>query len=119
MEARELRPLNLVQTNYEGILEVINITSQNNFVECRKPQFMAIGRFNLNSVQPIPLTEEWLVKMGLHEGRLGYYFLGDFMINVDGHVYFGETETWIAEIYSVHQLQNLYYALTNEELTIN
>jgi hypothetical protein len=117
MKAQELRIGNLIQTDYAGILEVININSEGfGYVDVRIPTFKAIGRHELKYCQPIPLTEDWLIKLGFYEAQWGYYSFGELVINVDGHVYFGETETWIAEIHFVHQLQNLYFALTNEEL---
>ena len=70
-------------------------------------------------IKPIKLTENWLIKFGLEEGHVGYYHIGEFIISVEGQVYFGETETWIAEIHFAHQLQNLYYALTGEELSLS
>ena len=79
-----------------------------------------------NECEPIPLTEEWMVKFGFYEkyksssnrwnmkwfelhdceddeGNLTGVFMYDFRI----------------QIKYVHQLQNLYFALTGEELTIN
>lgn len=69
--------------------------------------------------EPIPLTEEILLRCGFEEGQTGYYFKDDIIISVEGQVYFGENEVHIAEIYHLHQLQNLVYALTGEELEIN
>jgi hypothetical protein len=68
--------------------------------------------------QPIKLNEEWFLRLGLEEGNKGYYAKDDVVISVEGEVYFGETETWIATIYYVHSLQNLIFALKGEELTI-
>ncbi len=71
--------------------------------------------------EPIPLTEEWLIKFGFkvepdddftiwQKGQLeGLY---DFK---DGTYEYNST---VLEIKYVHQLQNLYFALTGEELTI-
>lgn len=69
-------------------------------------------------IHPLPLTEARLLKMGLEEGNRGYYLYGDITISVEGEVYFGDSDTWIASIYYVHQLQNLYFALEGEELTL-
>jgi hypothetical protein len=72
--------------------------------------------------QPLPLTEEWLIKFGFiksdnygnDEYRLdGYsYFRGSFYISDCDEC--GES----VEINFVHELQNLYFALTKKELTI-
>lgn len=82
-------------------------------------------------IQPIPLTEEWLLRFGFsgstpHESPYFYsYAVGasTLRINPDNGV------VWIVAsngglfnnpklIEHVHQLQNLYFALTGQELTI-
>jgi len=63
------------------------------------------------------ISEYWLMKLGFEIGHPGYYNKGELVITVEGQVYFGESEVWIAEINFVHQLQNLWYALTGEDLT--
>jgi hypothetical protein len=77
----------------------------------------------LNQVKPIPLTEEWLLKFGFEKKNDYYnrcYFSIDGMyIRKDDN----EFETEVGEclyktIYYVHQLQNLYFALNDEELTM-
>lgn len=55
----------------------------------------------------IPLTEEWLLKFGVES-------IYDFKIyNDDGDVFY-----YAVGCEYVHQLQNLYFALTGEELEI-
>jgi hypothetical protein len=68
---------------------------------------------------PIPLTEEWLLKFWFisnpYEDR---YEKGS--IHIECLKTKGETYLWIENmphIKYVHQLQNLYFALTGEELT--
>ena len=75
--------------------------------------------------EPIPLTEEWLLKFGF-EGNSIFganikYKIGYFEV-----WYFGEPDRYMLEnlknmrvyIEYVHQLQNLYFALTGTELLI-
>ena len=70
-------------------------------------------------MEPIPLTEEWLLKFG-------------FIIHEDGYITCPNGRQWILHLDNefefealniiviyVHQLQNLYFALTGEELIIN
>jgi hypothetical protein len=73
--------------------------------------------------EPIPLTEEWLVKFGGEKSTWGsrqrdaYYFKDTHFITIDNSCFvFRLANTAVANIYYVHQLQNLYYALTGEEL---
>jgi len=76
--------------------------------------------------EPIPLTEEWLLRFGfkkdtaehcyMHKGfPSGIYFVIDAEWAICGD--FNEC-TYIRLPKYVHQLQNLYFALTENELTI-
>ncbi len=73
----------------------------------------------LNQIKPIPLTEEWLLKFGFEKDELGWFFkendycsFGLFFKDNEWLFYISDTK-----IKYVHQLQNLYFALTNNELT--
>ena len=74
--------------------------------------------------EPIPLTKEWLLKFGFNANRYNdefelyplmfdceYTDHGEWNISYDGH-------PLSTEVKYVHQLQNLYFALTGEELTL-
>jgi len=78
--------------------------------------------------KPIPLTEEWLLKFGFYQEKDDDYIL-DFSDKYAFYVsqynslfkFYLDTDTCVIELFHikhVHQLQNLYFALTNEELTI-
>ena len=61
----------------------------------------------------IPLTEQWLIDFGFEKNLVEYQkelltIKNDFTINCLG--------SWRIEIKHVHQLQNLYFALTGKEL---
>jgi hypothetical protein len=74
----------------------------------------------ITDIQPIPLTEEWLLKFGFtHENTIGGWskWSNKKMKLLDMKFYFESSEYFIRVEY-VHQLQNLYFALTGEELTI-
>ena len=75
---------------------------------------------------PIPLTEEWLLKFGFvkKKGEVGYsknklsIYCGDTILsNENGRTYFKNFAILEESPKYVHQLQNLYFALTGEELT--
>jgi len=80
-------------------------------------------------VNPIPLTEEWLLKLGFKkDNKLNYVFNLDFnegyeKITVelykggDNDFYF-RGNILLDELKYVHQLQNLHFALTQRELTV-
>lgn len=78
-------------------------------------------------IKPIPLTEEWLVKFGFERTYYGRELNG-FHLEASSRIVKTDVlcgfslevipEEKYIPINDVHQLQNLYYALTNEELTI-
>ena len=74
-------------------------------------------------VEPIPLTKEWLLKFGFKYKEMYYeseYLtaLNDCFIVVERVTGFFYVDAPNNEIKYVHQLQNLYFALTGEELEI-
>ena len=73
----------------------------------------------IETYKPIPLTEDILLKCGFKKEPIDVYSLNGIDLCVsDNSVEFfaGRIET---NIYYLHQLQNLYFALTGEELNIN
>jgi hypothetical protein len=114
MKENELRIGNLVYFN--GNLEKIDLDS-----------FHGIATYDcFDSYNPIQLTIEWLIKFGF-EHELNQY--ENHFVNPDNSWLIFEFDTdekkWycsngrtIANLEYVHQLQNLYFALTGEELTI-
>lgn len=77
------------------------------------------GWCSFNIINPIPLTKEWLVKFGFGETDKCYYIDKLYLKKIDFQP-IGEEETDIIfyKLEYVHQLQTLYFALTNEELTL-
>ena len=65
--------------------------------------------------KPIPLTQEWLFKFGFEKAYETCYQYKDFILN-DKFIMMDIDIT--IQLKYVHQLQNLYHALTGEELTI-
>lgn len=81
-------------------------------------------------IKPISLTEEWLLKFGFKiEKEVEYVIdIKDFtfkmMFHDCWHIYFKEKNGYgtdqinLTGYWFVHQLQNLYYVLTQKELTL-
>jgi len=66
--------------------------------------------------KPILLTEEWLNKLGydlISENHFGV--LGHLIWKIEGRFYCDKNGV---QLKYVHQLQNLYFALTQRELTV-
>lgn len=76
------------------------------------------------NIQPIPLTEEWLLKFGF--GRASetdwiWAYKGYHHFRIDFDEGIGGIDGYrnsYREFNYVHQLQNLYFALVGEELTV-
>jgi len=125
MKASELRIGNLV---YQGVddLEVVEVKCSIDFLIslervinalCLKP-IPLTEEWLVKFVKPIPLTEEWLVKFGFKKIGVNYE-LNEFVIFTDrkGRLKY-RSHPYDVPLYHVHQLQNLYFALRPEELTI-
>lgn len=125
MRVEELRIGNLLRDKFSKTeLKVIELTEENiiTYVIDRSMFPLKDGW----GIEPIPLTEEWLLKFGF-EAQEESFHLKDFSIEL-----IGDDGRWCAYIYDeyhaiecplslikhVHQLQNLYFALTGEELTL-
>lgn len=118
MKATELRIGNYVHSNLTKITYQVDVDD--------------IKNINDDPVvaKPIPLTEQWLKDFGFEMYDYGA-LKDDFQIKLFkyGHTTYhrntiemdGAKGNWcyITKIMYVHQLQNLYFALTGEELTKN
>ena len=117
LESRELRIGNWVSMAQYGVQQ---ISSYNIY----KLNLMELGTKVADYyylIEPIPLTEEWIVKFGFyfagHEKRtfLQVYVKDGVKLRLSnsGILYYQNIP-----IKTVHRLQNLYFALTGEELTL-
>lgn len=106
----------------------------------RKKNEYYIDGINIQFIKPIPLTEDWLLKMGFQNisDKLNNLYSLDLFINNGAIGFYANNEDNFTDVYVyaeqsqeadqvklcdnliyVHQLQNLYFALTGTELTIN
>lgn len=84
-------------------------------------------RLDRGEIQPIPLSEKWLLKFGFkridmmfeNEPML-YWRKGHLIINDERRIILFTVKEAMLTLHCeyVHQLQNLYFALTGEELII-
>lgn len=134
MKANELRIGNLIMDRGDKILRIDSINKiGNEYYRIEMEQY--IGNIQVHPLteyndylKPIPLTEEWLLKFGFEKDRYNFIIESGFKFcveyyNADSiysfHIYTdGEWHCIVNEIKHVHTLQNLYLALTGEELTI-
>ena len=83
-------------------------------------------KFGFDNCKPILITEEWLLKFGFEKYTNNEFSFEtkDFEISfLNGELKllcgdYAENPISLNNQKYVHQLQNLYFALTNEELTI-
>ena len=128
MEAKELRIGNLVLANglYDGQIKTVEqIGSRGTLREKSRVLFFKeggrAGEFT-EDCDGIPLTEEWLLKFGFEKDKKGFLHNVRFVFH---HIYGWKIlENWIKnwvgirEIKYVHELQNLYFALTGKEIEL-
>ena len=119
MKATELRIKNLVLRDTE--IRLISFLDET-YVGL-SDDFEKRGMCLLTEIKPIPLTEEILLKCGFRKSKSGMYLfdkfsfdLSDFEFGVESDYYY---LTISENIKYLHQLQNLYFALTDIELEIN
>ena len=115
INARELRIGNYIQKYHSPQDCCIDIVDAD--------VFSTISEDGEISAEPIPLTEDWLLRMGFVKSA-GMLYLnltgeielytnnGIFGIDIDGQC------LGLPHILYVHSLQNLAHSLTGEELTI-
>lgn len=101
------------------------LTSSGTIVPIRGGGIAAIESGQL-IMHPIPLTPEWLERMGwqvVDQGSGPYYWLEKqcwfhIHLSADGSLYANFNNNTVL-IKSLHHLQNIYLDLTGEQLTIN
>lgn len=127
MKANELRIGNYVSPfNRNDEHQMVMQVSANNI------KLTEMGKVSVDDIFGIPLTEEWIIKFGfeydIHNLEYSRAILDETLITysqkngifLESRVCCHECGGYMeyVEIKHVHQLQNLYYALTGEELTI-
>jgi hypothetical protein len=77
----------------------------------------------LRDAKPIPITEDWLQRLRFNNLGYGEFELGNYIADGEytdkGEYEFCYLGKRVCTVYFVHQLQNVYFCLTGEELKIN
>jgi len=117
MKANELRIGNYVNYWYSALHK--KTTRQ--ITALRREKYMISGtisefNYDYRLVKPIPLTEDWLLKFGYKTTKIHHYAIkGHLIWIINGNFICDKNGVTIKH---VHQLQNLYFALTGTELEI-
>lgn len=135
MKTNELKCTDLRIGNYlkydDEIIQVSNLCK--NYVEFYDKEDLLIGD-KPEYFEPIELTEEVLVKIGFKKKNDCYVLQNEYIFFVyykdsfkqellasakrEGKYYYNTNELKNYDIKYLHQLQNAYYCLTNNELKI-
>ena len=80
-----------------------------------------LSNWDVIKYQPILITEEWLIDLGFediggHEYQIDHDLIVENEYTENGFWNFVYGNAYITRIKSVHQLQNLYFAITGKEL---
>ena len=132
MKAQELRIGNFIMFSDDGTIFTVGSIEENGYTVQNEEGTTWI---EAEEFEPILLTEEWLIKFGFskRDNSVSFsYYIGGNEITHDWLF----DLTWLEKperigapnapfyrngrhtIFYVHQLQNLYFALTGEELTL-
>jgi hypothetical protein len=132
INANELRVGNWVNDELYGDFQIVGLI---NFKDGNQSAFKSLEYYpqsqDTDKLNPIPLTEEWLLKFGFEESikSNSYRILSSknewiiaAQMSTDkkcckiGLPIDFRIDQYMTHIHFVHQLQNIYFALTNEEL---
>lgn len=123
MEAKELRIGNLVTQIIEK-----STHNEEKTITIEWQELMWISRDRSSKYKPIPLTEEWLLNFGFEKDLDKSLVKNNIAIFLDKrfktNLFLQENQDnfkWFSyelKVEYVHQLQNIYFALTGEELTL-
>lgn len=118
IKPEEIRKGLLIRLETEGgfILETI----KGEYIDDEFMVTTNYGTRKLSDFSPILITPQWLRDYGFTEVNPLYYKDNHFHVAfADSKIYFGMFEHHIREIKYVHDLQNIYYAITQKELVRN
>ena len=129
IDVKELRVGNVLYVKYESKTHIVHSIHEYNTFNGGYAIRMENGfKCSLDYAEPVPLTEELLLKCGFNiecyeycikEQRL--FAIEDFWILHNCHNdFYGVmcSNKVVRKIEHLHQLQNIYYALTGEELEV-
>jgi len=126
MKASELMIGNWVNFAEENVLfQIVEIDSEGLTVENKSDKTW----IELETFEPIPLTEEWLAKFGFvkSEEKFNYFervTYNNYTLEANKRIISFSIDKYKCldcshdHVKYVHQLQNLYFALTGEQLKL-
>jgi hypothetical protein len=123
MKANELRIGNFIKDSGGKVLRISwferNKVCQEMWTQNKDMELHPLTEY-FDSIRPISLTKEWIDRFdwfSIDEDKYTFRDIEYYQISEEGSLYFTNRYT-CTEIKYVHQLQNLYFALTGEELDL-
>lgn len=134
MNANELRIGNFVKYRDKDVLLTVSNIGSKGFETINAAGFL-YGSDDIEDYIPLPLTEEWLLKFGFSDAEYKKGYIGidyqkkhltldfvltkpKFMGEWQNNYCFDLAQNRFVVIKYVHQLQNLFFSLTWEDLKI-
>lgn len=123
MKANQYRTGNLISPkvgDLEHIGQIIYISETEigvNLIDDNFEEYLSYYQdLLIEKIEPIPLTEEWLFKFGYDLISENHYaFCGHLIWSIEDRFYCDKNGI---QIKYVHKIQNLFFELKEEELTI-
>ena len=130
---QELRIGNLINDTNDFTMQVVGLFKDEVLLDFEGNQgdvFVYTGK-ELEVLKPIPITEEYLIRLGFQRKSRGkdfvwvhdYYMFSNvksgwyFDFRFDGLINFCFGKLFVKEFRFVHQLQNFYFDMTGDEIT--
>jgi hypothetical protein len=125
IKANELKIGNKLQKSNEEIFTVLRLDNTQDILVEEQRGLLTLD-YNLFGIS---LTEEWLLKFGFEKIGTKLYLLNNTCFYLQINKILAYPDNWSITLYRneskicdrlkyVHQLQNLYFALTGEELQL-
>lgn len=117
LQSKDLRIGNrIIYMGAEIVIEGINRNGDLDYTLNGHPY----GGHNVRHYESIPLTKEWLIKFEFYPSAhdIRFWRKGSVMLKLTDKGFKFNYGISIRYIQSVHQLQNLYFALTGNELEL-
>lgn len=120
IQANELRIGNWVEDCSTGRMGVVSLISKEEVVLDLKKSRVWL---DFEDLKPIPITEEIILKCGftIYDPKYKYFSHKDvpgILQLFDGVIEYSIDSNEVCWVNGLHQLQNLYHALTGQELKI-
>jgi hypothetical protein len=119
IQANELRIGNYVKAlgEYRIVMGITSGEFPSSYVK-----FEGLIPVKIIHLNPIEITEEWLIKLGFQSEEAFCYELDNILINTSRELIWIHTKcknnVELEMPYYLHELQNLYFALTKNELKL-